>query len=233
MLTDEQGRAKCVACGLCPQICPANCIKLVPGEDEEGQPLPADLRDRRIPLHLLRLLPGSLPGGSDSRRACTTRTPNTAARRFVYDLERLMRADAPGLECGIPPTRRASRRCSILDDPLSTGPSPCSPWSAAGAVRHAAEPASRRRCGWSTTMFALAALYVMLDAQFIGVHAGAGVRRRHHGGVPVRHHAAEPRAPPGPTDLRGLIGAERRRGARGWGCWSQLLRAARARRRRT
>jgi NADH-quinone oxidoreductase subunit I len=36
MLTDEQGRAKCVACGLCPQICPANCIKLVPGEDEHG-----------------------------------------------------------------------------------------------------------------------------------------------------------------------------------------------------
>ena len=26
MLTDEAGRAKCVACGLCPQICPANCI---------------------------------------------------------------------------------------------------------------------------------------------------------------------------------------------------------------
>jgi len=39
MLTDEQGRAKCVACGLCPQICPANCIKLVPGEDEEGHRL--------------------------------------------------------------------------------------------------------------------------------------------------------------------------------------------------
>src|SRR5438874_10686826 len=40
MLTDEQGRAKCVACGLCPQICPANCIKLVPGEDEEGHRYP-------------------------------------------------------------------------------------------------------------------------------------------------------------------------------------------------
>ena len=40
MLTDEQGRAKCVACGLCPQICPANCIKLVPGEDEEGNRYP-------------------------------------------------------------------------------------------------------------------------------------------------------------------------------------------------
>ncbi len=40
MLTDEQGKAKCVACGLCPQICPANCIKLVPGEDEEGNRIP-------------------------------------------------------------------------------------------------------------------------------------------------------------------------------------------------
>jgi NADH-quinone oxidoreductase subunit I len=40
MLTDEQGRAKCVACGLCPQICPANCIKLVPGEDEQGNRYP-------------------------------------------------------------------------------------------------------------------------------------------------------------------------------------------------
>jgi NADH-quinone oxidoreductase subunit I len=40
MLTDEEGRSKCVACGLCPQICPANCIKLVPGEDEEGNRYP-------------------------------------------------------------------------------------------------------------------------------------------------------------------------------------------------
>jgi NADH-quinone oxidoreductase subunit I len=29
-----------VACGLCPQICPANCIKLVPGEDEQGHRYP-------------------------------------------------------------------------------------------------------------------------------------------------------------------------------------------------
>jgi len=40
MLTDEEGRSKCVACGLCPQICPANCIKLVPGEDEQGNRYP-------------------------------------------------------------------------------------------------------------------------------------------------------------------------------------------------
>ncbi len=68
MLTDEQGRSKCVACGLCPQICPANCIKLVPGEDEQGNRYPLDLRDRRVPLRLLRLLPGSLPGRGDPRR---------------------------------------------------------------------------------------------------------------------------------------------------------------------
>jgi NADH-quinone oxidoreductase subunit I len=31
MLTTEDGKAKCVACGLCPTVCPSNCIKLVPG----------------------------------------------------------------------------------------------------------------------------------------------------------------------------------------------------------
>ena len=37
MLTTEDGAAKCVACGLCPTVCPANCIKLVPGEDVYAQ----------------------------------------------------------------------------------------------------------------------------------------------------------------------------------------------------
>ena len=40
MLTNEDGKAKCVACGLCPTVCPANCIKLVPGEDEQGNRFP-------------------------------------------------------------------------------------------------------------------------------------------------------------------------------------------------
>ena len=35
MLTTETGQAKCVACCLCPTVCPANCIKLIPGEDEK------------------------------------------------------------------------------------------------------------------------------------------------------------------------------------------------------
>jgi len=40
MLTTEDGKAKCVACGLCPTVCPSNCIKLVPGEDENGNRYP-------------------------------------------------------------------------------------------------------------------------------------------------------------------------------------------------
>src|SRR3981189_1093907 len=40
MLTTETGKAKCVACGLCPTVCPANCIKLVPGDDAEGNRYP-------------------------------------------------------------------------------------------------------------------------------------------------------------------------------------------------
>ena len=40
MLTREDGKAKCVACGLCPTVCPANCIKLTPGEDEQGNRYP-------------------------------------------------------------------------------------------------------------------------------------------------------------------------------------------------
>jgi len=34
MLTDEQGRSKCVACGLCEFACPTDCITIVPGELE-------------------------------------------------------------------------------------------------------------------------------------------------------------------------------------------------------
>src|SRR4029079_12066010 len=32
------GRPKCVACGLCPTICPSTCIRLVPGEDDPRKP---------------------------------------------------------------------------------------------------------------------------------------------------------------------------------------------------
>jgi NADH-quinone oxidoreductase subunit I len=37
MAVHEDGRSKCVACGLCPTVCPVNCIKLIPAEDENGE----------------------------------------------------------------------------------------------------------------------------------------------------------------------------------------------------
>jgi NADH-quinone oxidoreductase subunit I len=37
MAVHEDGRAKCVGCGLCPTVCPVNCIKLIPAEDENGE----------------------------------------------------------------------------------------------------------------------------------------------------------------------------------------------------
>src|SRR5258705_12818361 len=40
MLTTETGKARCVACGLCPTACPANCIKLGAGEAEDGNRYP-------------------------------------------------------------------------------------------------------------------------------------------------------------------------------------------------
>jgi NADH-quinone oxidoreductase subunit I len=88
MLTDEQGRSKCVACGLCPQICPANCIKLVPGEDEEGNryPLIYEIDEFRCVFcgYCQEVCPEeAIHVGVHYENAEYSRG------RFVYDLERL------------------------------------------------------------------------------------------------------------------------------------------------
>ncbi len=38
--TDERGRTKCVACGLCMAVCPSQCITIETAEDEEGRRYP-------------------------------------------------------------------------------------------------------------------------------------------------------------------------------------------------
>ncbi len=88
MLADEQGRSKCVACGLCPQICPANCIKLVPGEDEEGNryPLIYEIDEFRCVFcgYCQEVCPEeAIHVGVHYENAEYSRD------RFVYDLERL------------------------------------------------------------------------------------------------------------------------------------------------
>jgi NADH-quinone oxidoreductase subunit I len=88
MLTDEQGRSKCVACGLCPQICPANCIKLVPGEDEHGNryPLIYEIDEFRCIFcgYCQEVCPEEAihVGGH-------VENSEYSRGRFVYDLERL------------------------------------------------------------------------------------------------------------------------------------------------
>jgi NADH-quinone oxidoreductase subunit I len=97
MLTTEDGKAKCVACGLCPTVCPANCIKLVPGEDEKGNryPLVFEIDEFRCifcgycqevcpeeAIHLGRHYENS----------------EYSREGFVYDLERLMAQTHPVCE---------------------------------------------------------------------------------------------------------------------------------------
>jgi len=48
---DERGRVKCVACMMCPTICPANCIHIVaeesPWDDREKYPAKFDIDELR------------------------------------------------------------------------------------------------------------------------------------------------------------------------------------------
>ena len=72
---DENGLEKCVACFLCAAACPANCIFIEAAENTEETAhlvvgaLREGLQHRLQPLHLLRVLCGSLPDGRDHARA--------------------------------------------------------------------------------------------------------------------------------------------------------------------
>ena len=71
LVKDPEGRTKCVSCQLCEFICPPKAIRITPpgpaGSPEAGnvEKAPQGIRDRHVALHLLRFLPGSLPGGGD------------------------------------------------------------------------------------------------------------------------------------------------------------------------
>jgi NADH-quinone oxidoreductase subunit I len=94
MEVHEDGRPKCVACGLCPTICPANCIRLVGGEDDMGNryPIVYEIDEFRCifcgmcqevcPVEAIHV-------GQHFENAEYTR------ERFVYDLDRLMEQDHP------------------------------------------------------------------------------------------------------------------------------------------
>ncbi len=96
MLTTETGKAKCVACGLCPTVCPANCIKLVPGEDEQGNryPLVFEIDEFRCIFcgYCQEVCPEeAIHVGRHYENSEYSRDG------FVYDLERLMAQTHPGV----------------------------------------------------------------------------------------------------------------------------------------
>jgi NADH-quinone oxidoreductase subunit I len=94
MEVHADGRPKCVACGLCPTVCPANCIRLVGGEDDHGNryAIVYEIDEFRCifcgmcqevcPVEAIHV-------GRHFENGEYTRD------RFVYDLDRLMEQDHP------------------------------------------------------------------------------------------------------------------------------------------
>ena len=177
MLTTETGKAKCVACGLCPTICPANCIKLVPGEDEEGNryPLVFEIDEFRCIFcgYCQEVCPEeAIHVGRHYENSEYSR------EGFVYDLERLMAQTHPVCEMWDPADPKGEYEPTLplfytfhfyLFGLIAI----------ASALAFVTRKSPVAAALWLVnTMFCLAALYVMLDAQFIGamqvlVYAGA------------------------------------------------------------
>jgi NADH-quinone oxidoreductase subunit I len=94
MAVHEDGRAKCVGCGLCPTVCPVNCIKLIPAEDENGERYAAIYEIDEFRCIFCGMCQEVCPGeaihvGRHFENSEYTRD------RFVYDLDRLMEQDHP------------------------------------------------------------------------------------------------------------------------------------------
>jgi|GEM_PF-43404 len=162
MEVHADGRPKCVACGLCPTICPANCIRLVPGEDDQGNryPIVYEIDEFRCifcgmcqevcPVEAIHV-------GQDYEAAEFTR------ERFVYDLDRLMAQDHPvtgALGSERSPVRIMAELIWWVFAPLAVG-------GAVGMVGFRNPVASL--LSLVLTLFSLGVLFILMNAHFIGV----------------------------------------------------------------
>ena len=87
MLRDD-GQVRCVACMMCPTVCPAHCITIVAEEAPDGsiEKRPEDLRDRRAPLRRLRAVRRGVPVRRDPdghRRARPSDLPPRRRRSWT------------------------------------------------------------------------------------------------------------------------------------------------------
>ena len=74
MLRDD-GQVRCVACMMCPTVCPAHCITIVAEE------APEDLRDRRAPLRGVRAVRRGVPVRRHPHGQRRARAPNLPPHR--------------------------------------------------------------------------------------------------------------------------------------------------------
>ena len=88
MAVHEDGRAKCVGCGLCPTVCPVNCIKLVPAEDENGERYAAIYEIDEFRCIFCGYCQEVCPGEA-IHLGVHYENAEYSRERWVYDLERL------------------------------------------------------------------------------------------------------------------------------------------------
>ena len=88
----EDGRPKCVACGLCPTVCPSNCIRLIPGEDDQGNRYPIVYEIDEFRCIFCGMCQEVCPVEA-IHVGQTHETGEYTREGFVYDVDRLMKQE--------------------------------------------------------------------------------------------------------------------------------------------